>query len=172
VVAPGEAFHRVAEALKSARAERKGRLALKRGLRCRLVELLMDLRARLPRFILWTAECRSRGWFEAARWRSPESPLEANKNGSDLAALHYEGSSIRVLRHSGRTARLSRWCAEVFSCRITGPLRNAPGASLPPVSTSGNPTLCEIQAPRSVDQTNDLGLPQMPRGRGLNLCAR
>jgi len=32
--------------------------------------------------------------------------------------------------------------------------------------------LCEIRAFRSVDQTNDLGLPQMPRGTGLNLCAR
>src|SRR5205085_8037473 len=30
----------------------------------------------------------------------------------------------------------------------------------------------EIRGFRSVDQTNDLGLPQMRRGRGLNLCAR
>lgn len=30
-------------------------------------------------------------------------------------------------------------------------------------STSGNPTLFEIRAFRSVDQTNALGLPQMPR---------
>ncbi len=35
---------------------------------------------------------------------------------------------------------------------IKGPLRNAaPGASLPPVATSGDPTLCEIRAPRSLD---------------------
>jgi hypothetical protein len=55
--------------------------------------------------------------------------------------------------------------------RLTkGPLRNAaPGASLPPVATSGNPALCEIRAARSVDQTTDFGLAQMPRGRGLNL---
>ena len=57
--------------------------------------------------------------------------------------------------------------------RQNGPLRNAvPGASLPPVSTSGNPTLCGIRAPRSVDPTDDLGLAQMPRGSGFNLCAR
>jgi hypothetical protein len=39
-------------------------------------------------------------------------------------------------------------------------------------ATGVNFPLCEIRAPRSVDQTNDLGLPQMPRGRGLNLSAR
>ena len=39
-------------------------------------------------------------------------------------------------------------------------------------ATGVNFPLFEIRAPRSVDQTNDLGLPQKPRGRGLNLSAR
>jgi hypothetical protein len=70
----------------------------------------------------------------------------------------------------GETAKGS---AGSTACLRNGFLRNAvPGASLPPVSTSGNPTLCGIRAPRSVDPTDDLGLAQMLRGSEFNLCVR
>ena len=83
--------------------------------------------------------------------------------GAQSAQWHFPGWGVHgQVGSAGSTAYLRN-----------GHLRNAePGASLPPVSTSSNPTLCEIRTFRSVDQTNDLGLPQMPRGRGLNLCAR
>ena len=111
-------------------------------------------------------------------------PISIRANATPLAAISSQGTnrplgsvnaspSGRINPSAGQISSSSVirqvGSAGSTACLENDPLRNAaPGAFLAPVSTFGNPTLCEVRAPRSVDQTNDLGLEQMPRGRGLN----